>query len=895
MISRAAIIKVAALLVIFILLGQAAAAASPSASGAGRSEPGIVADNTFTPTSSPTDSATPTLIASTTLTVTTSATRTPTANPTLTATATISLTPTASATITTTPTPTMQPSATPNVTPSATPTAPPTATITPTATLTPTATPGLTYNFDVVVEGGTSAGVGAAIAAARQGAHTVLLADGSWLGGMISAGGVGASDTSSAASSGLFEEFRLRVRDYYTAQRNAGLLQCLTPAPVVVDNNYANPTIAGAIMAKLLGGTYDTGYAVYTWNMTDGKCYLQMRNLECNTAAHYPVSGFNYEPAVAAQILYSMTLAEPNLTVMLNSPYSGVITDSGAVAGVNVLTATGGLTVTASVRGKVVIDATERGDVLADAGTLWQDYVFGREPSASANNAPPQLLSRSYNEFDAGKTYVVPLVGGSVGDGDYGLMAYSYLLTLEYAPQRPLIVNPFANIPDSHGHYGDQNEIYISYANSFAQTAAGEWNDIWYQWRRFLPNNKLEINLTDLPSANYVSLDSPANYLTDPSSRAAIDQKHRLYALSFLYWAQSHVDAAQGWRPALDYGTADGAPLQMYVREGYRLVGLKTAHEQDFGCTSHVCNPNGPAFITDSIAAGQYAMDSHTVQYFTDSYGAHNEGQYWIGNQYPYQVSYGVMVPQRIDGLLAPLAVSASHVGYSALRMEAIRMALGQAAGVAAAMAAAQNIQPRTVNIGTVQRNLITQGAALYTYSDVPPNYWAWPQIQHMTAQGIVRGSSVPNTFAPERQITRAELAKMLDLAEGWALTTPSTPDFSDVPASYWAYAYIETANAHGAISGYPGGTFHPNQPVTRAQMARMVVRAAGYDTATPGTPTFADVPASYWAYGYIEAAKIHNLMSGVDATHFQPDGNLTRAQAAKTVYVLMVARGRSG
>ncbi len=751
-----------------------------------------------------------------------------------------------------------------------------------------TTTPGTSYNYDVVVVGGSAAGVGAAIAAARQGAHTALLADGPWLGGMLSSGGVGATDGDPVAISGLFEEFRLHVRDYYTAQRDRGQLQCLTPAPVVVDTDYANPTITGAIIAKQRGGSYNAGYALYTWNMAEGKCYLQVYNLLCNTAAQYPVSGFNYEPAVAAQILYSMTLAEPNLTLMLNSPYSGVITNSGQVVGVNVLTTTGGLTETASVYGKVVVDATARGDVLADAGTLWQDYVFGREPSASSNAAPPELQGRVFNEPDAGKTYVSPQAGGAVGDGDYGLMAYSYLLTLEYAPQRPLIPNPFANIPDRNGHTGDQNETYISYRQDFEQAPVGYWNDIWYQWRRFLPNNKLELNFSDMAGANYTALDSPTNYLTDPSSRAQIEQKHRLYALSLLYWGQTHIDAAQGWRPTQEYGTADGAPSEMYIREGYRLVGLKTMREQDFGCSSLGCDPHGPAYITDSVATGKYAMDSHAVQQFSDANGWHNEGEFWIGNIYPYQVSYRVMVPQRIDGLLVSVAVSASHVAYSALRMEPVRMALGQAAGVAAAMAAQQNVQPRNLIVYDVQRNLILQGAALYIYNDTPPRHWAWRPIQYLTNQGIVRGSNVPNTFAPERTLMRAELARMLTLALGWLLITPPTPHFNDVPVNHWAYTYIETAYAHGVISGYADGSFRPNQTVSRAEMARMLVQARGYGEETPGTPTFVDVPPSYWAYGYIEAAKAHNLMNGVDANHFRPALDLTRAQAAQTIYVLM-------
>lgn len=866
--QKATIIRVAILLLLFALLTQAGIVAASS--GSDQPSVGTVAD----------DTATPTLTAIPASTDTPSATAMFSATDTATPSATLTLTPTETATAS----PTLPPSATPSPTlpASATPT------ITPTNTPAATATPGASYNYDVVVVGGTSAGVGAAIAAARQGAHTVLLEGSNWLGGMISSGGLGATDGDPTASSGLFEEFRLRVRDYYTQQRNAGQLHCLTPAPVVVDSNYANPTVAGAILAKMMGGTYNAGYAVYTWNMNDGKCYLQMYNLMCNTQAQYPVTGFNYEPAVAAQVLHDMAAAEPNLTLMLDTPYSGVITDSGRVTGVNVLTNTHGFTETVSVRGRVVIDATYNGDVLADAGTLWQDYVMGREPSAATNNSPPPLRARAFNEQDAGKTYVVPLTGASVGDGDYGLMSYSYLLTLEYAPQRPLIPNPFTNIPDGQGHTGDRNSTYIAYRRSFEGVTTGQWNDTWYQWRRFLPNGKMELNLADLPGANYTSLDYPTNYLTDPSSRATIDEQHRLYALSLIYWAQTQVDAAAGWRPTLEYGTSDGAPPLLYVREGFRLVGLKTMHEQDFGCTSSGCDPHGAAYITDSVATGQYAMDSHTVQEISDQAGWHNEGLYWIGNQYPYQVSYDVMVPQQIDGLLVPLAVSASHVAYSALRMEPIRMALGQAAGVAAALAAQQNVQPRQLAVSSVQSSLIDQGSAVYVYTDTAPTYWAWNQIQHMTALGIVRGVGVPNTFAPERQVQRAELAKMLDLAEGWQITTPTHPTFSDVPANYWAYGYIETAYAHQVISGYSDGTFKPTQAVTRAQMARMVVKAAGFGAETPGTPSFVDVPTSYWAYGFIEAAKLHGLMSGTDSTHFRPDLNLTRAQAAKTAYELI-------
>ncbi len=114
----------------------------------------------------------------------------------------------------------------------------------------------------------------------------------------------------------------------------------------------------------------------------------------------------------------------------------------------------------------------------------------------------------------------------------------------------------------------------------------------------------------------------------------------------------------------------------------------------------------------------------------------------------------------------------------------------------------------------------------------------------------------------------------------------PTTATFADVPTSHWAYKYIEYCVAQGIVNGYWDG-YHPDENVNRAQMAVYVARAvAGGDDNVPDGPTtatFSDVPTSHWAYKYIEYCVAHDIVHGYwDGYH--PDELVTRAQMA--VYV---------
>jgi hypothetical protein len=178
-------------------------------------------------------------------------------------------------------------------------------------------------------------------------------------------------------------------------------------------------------------------------------------------------------------------------------------------------------------------------------------------------------------------------------------------------------------------------------------------------------------------------------------------------------------------------------------------------------------------------------------------------------------------------------------------------------------------------------------------FTDVPPSYWAYPYIQWAACQGIVSGYA-DHTFRPDNNTTRGQLAKMVVLAAGFPLVSPPTPHFTDVPLAHPFYTFIETAYAHGVISGYSDGTFRPGNDVTRGQLSKMVVLSQGIPVSTPATPTFLDVPPAYPFYSYIETAVAHNIVSGYTCgspgepcpgRYYRPNVSATRAQLSKMLY----------
>lgn len=121
--------------------------------------------------------------------------------------------------------------------------------------------------------------------------------------------------------------------------------------------------------------------------------------------------------------------------------------------------------------------------------------------------------------------------------------------------------------------------------------------------------------------------------------------------------------------------------------------------------------------------------------------------------------------------------------------------------------------------------------AATPTFSDVPRSHWAYKEITEMAAKGIIAGYD-NRTFRPNNEVTRAEFAKIMIAAADVDIDKRSVSQtFKDVPRSHWAFYYVEYAKPY--LTGYKSGstyTYKPNNAAVREDIAVALVRLLGYD-----------------------------------------------------------------
>lgn len=149
------------------------------------------------------------------------------------------------------------------------------------------------------------------------------------------------------------------------------------------------------------------------------------------------------------------------------------------------------------------------------------------------------------------------------------------------------------------------------------------------------------------------------------------------------------------------------------------------------------------------------------------------------------------------------------------------------------------------------------------TFSDVPKGCWAANYIGYMQQFGVITGYS-DGSFRPDAPVTRAEFAA---IASRFEKLTEGSKSFTDVPDTYWAARYINFAATRGWVTGYSDGTFKPENPITRAEVAavtcRLLERSADQSyirSHLKELRTFADMTESHWAYWYaMEAANGHD------------------------------------
>ncbi|MCL2420659.1 MAG: S-layer homology domain-containing protein, partial [Defluviitaleaceae bacterium] len=141
-------------------------------------------------------------------------------------------------------------------------------------------------------------------------------------------------------------------------------------------------------------------------------------------------------------------------------------------------------------------------------------------------------------------------------------------------------------------------------------------------------------------------------------------------------------------------------------------------------------------------------------------------------------------------------------------------------------------------------------------------------------------------SFMPNGSATRAEVAAMLyRLLDQTNARRPMTSNstFSDVSSDAWYYHFVTTLAAMDVITGYPDGTFRPNQPITRAELTSLVTRFVQASNMTANN-RFTDLNSSHWAFGFIMQAYGHGWIVGYPDGTFRPDANITRAEAVTVI-----------
>jgi hypothetical protein len=517
--------------------------------------------------------------------------------------------------------------------------------------------------YDLVVYGGTSAGVIAAVQAKRLGKTAVIVGPDVHLGG-LSSGGLGWTDSGrKEAIGGLSREFYHRVWKHYQAP------------------------------------------AAWKW---------QPREAFGNRGQGTPaIDGENrtmwvFEPHVA-EAVFEEFVAEYEIPVFRDEwldREQGVKKDGERIESITMLSGK-------TFRGRMFLDATYEGDLMAAAGVT---YTIGREANAQYGETLNGVQTRRAvsHQFESPvDPYVVPgdpssgLLPrihdgdpGTDGEADHRVQAYCFRMCLTDVAENRI---PF---PKPENYDPQQYELLGRYLDN-------GWRGIWNKFDR-IPNGKTDTNnhgafSTDNIGMNY---DYPeASY----ERRREIIREHEDYQKGLMWYLANDPRVPEDvrermsvWGLAADEFTDNGHwPHQIYVREARRMVS-------DYVQTEHDCRRL--QICDDSVGLGSYNMDSHNVQRYVDKNGhARNEGDIQISPGGSYAISYRAIVPKKgeAENLFVPVCLSASHIAYGSIRMEPVFMILGHSAATAAVLAIDADMTVQEVPYSQLRPKLEADGQVL--------------------------------------------------------------------------------------------------------------------------------------------------------------------------------------
>ncbi|MCQ2456282.1 MAG: DUF4838 domain-containing protein [Clostridia bacterium] len=198
----------------------------------------------------------------------------------------------------------------------------------------------------------------------------------------------------------------------------------------------------------------------------------------------------------------------------------------------------------------------------------------------------------------------------------------------------------------------------------------------------------------------------------------------------------------------------------------------------------------------------------------------------------------------------------------------------------------------------TVSAADVSAGAMPFT--DVKKKQWYYEPIEEVYAEGIMQGVS-ETEFAPVKSLTRAETVTLLSRlacvnVEGMS----ESLTFKDTKKTAWYAEYVGWAAESGVVNGYDDGTFRPNAPVSRQELASLIVRFLSYMEAhladSPKIAKYSDEgKIAGWAKENAEVMRKSGLMNGDDAGRFNPKSTATRAEMAAICVRMLPYLGRLG
>lgn len=781
----------------------------------------------------------------------------------------------------------------------------------------------LDSSYDVIVAGAGTGGVSAAIQAARMGVKVLLIEETDWIGGQMTTAAVTSMDEGGVyvgkltqvdkwvgvpeRGAGLYKEFREGILGVYAgmqyidsdSQQKTGLSTetCYWNRGTMAFEADIGQDVLYAMIKKTPGNLHISMRTTVTNVEMSGnkvskvtlktpsgdriiQCKVLIDATECGdviplTPARYRASNLIYKQRALTPNQPNSN--EPLLATIQDITWTAVIKKypSGVPAGLKMNAAPFADSTPDVALYKTYANAKKEFGV-----TNWDDHTAYRGmPNRSGPNATANPSTSPHpNRTDLTKT-------GVNWFNDYSING---------AAPRPLVKEgPCPNPADPTTFYNPEENKCYDYSEAFPPLTV--------------------------------------RYLEDKDYRKKINDAAKIRTLQFLYYAQSADGLNQSqWSISTDEKfntpfnleqTASSAvpaafkdiesyfPLRPYVRESRRIVGLHTLRYDEAERTSTVPWPEGNIVSADvskfpqphSIAIGYYDLDLHKGNAITGFEGDLGETYLkkvpgWITG--PFQIPFEVFIPETVDGLLvAEKNLSVSRWVNGGIRLQPVTMMTGQAAGAIAALAVQKNIQPRNLKPVLVQNALVNPSwgiapvpVSIYKFSDVPGTPVTdtdpsaspyWPYVQIVSTYGYMGG--VGNAvFDIAGNLTRGQAAIVFVRFFDLPLVAYSGA-FPDVSSTHYAANYIQTLYNAGLISGYPDGTFKPDDPLTRAGFATIIVRGLGLEIpADLGPQIFTDVPSTEWFYKFVQVAAQNGIVTGCDAGNFCPNVAINRGDTTK-------------